>query len=311
MNTWQKIALAVLMLAAGQLHAEDAVHYYYTDPQGTVLAKADATGNVIATYDYAPYGSQALGMPPSGPGYTGHVNDPDTGLVYMQARYYDPATGRFLSTDPVGPSPGSLFHFNRYDYANDNPYRYTDPDGRCADGLSCDTMVQSFGGQPSSPQAAELAASALPVVGDAVNIAEAIKNPSALTITAAVIGVVPEGAVVGKALKGVAKLFGKAQKTFKAGKETMHAATSEGIAAKELTRTDAVSVNLNQTITTATDGEVKSALRPDVQTVRTDGKVDVHEVLSPGQNANASAAKYTNALGDKAGTVKCVPQDKC
>ncbi|MGS0998315.1 hypothetical protein [Rhodanobacter sp. UC4451_H18] len=71
MNTWQKIALAVLMLAAGQLHAEDTVHYYYTDPQGTVLAKADATGNVIATYDYAPYGSQALGMPPSGPGYTG------------------------------------------------------------------------------------------------------------------------------------------------------------------------------------------------------------------------------------------------
>ncbi|MGS0998319.1 RHS repeat-associated core domain-containing protein [Rhodanobacter sp. UC4451_H18] len=130
MNTWQKIALAVLMLAAGQLHAEDAVHYYYTDPQGTVLAKADATGNVIATYDYAPYGSQALGAPPSGPGYTGHVNDPDTGLVYMQARYYDPGVGRFLSVDPVTPSPGNTFNFNRYDYTNNNPINHTDPDGR-------------------------------------------------------------------------------------------------------------------------------------------------------------------------------------
>ena len=107
-------------------------HYYYTDPQGTVLAKADANGTIIATYDYAPYGTAVASMSPApnGPGYTGHVNDPDTGLVYMQARYYDPVVGRFLSVDPIGPSPGSLFHFNRYDYANDNPIANIDPDGR-------------------------------------------------------------------------------------------------------------------------------------------------------------------------------------
>jgi len=121
--------LGGLLLLAGVAHAGTR-HYYYTDPQGTVLAKADAQGNIIATYDYAPYGSQALGTAPNGPGYTGHVNDPDTGLVYMQARYYDPAVGRFLSTDPVGPTPGNTFNFNRYDYANDNPGRYIDPDGR-------------------------------------------------------------------------------------------------------------------------------------------------------------------------------------
>jgi|GEM_PF-5369945 len=69
-------------------------HYYYTDSQGTVLAKADAQGNIIATFDYAPYGSVAMGAVPNGPGYTGHVNDPDTGFVYMQARYYDPVTAR-------------------------------------------------------------------------------------------------------------------------------------------------------------------------------------------------------------------------
>jgi hypothetical protein len=49
----------------------------------------------------------------------------------MQARYYDPEVGRFLSVDPVEPSVGNAFNFNRYTYANNNPSRYTDPDGRC------------------------------------------------------------------------------------------------------------------------------------------------------------------------------------
>ncbi|WP_161487801.1 RHS repeat-associated core domain-containing protein, partial [Rhodanobacter sp. FW104-R8] len=111
----------------------------------TVLAKTDAQGNITATYDYAPYGSQAMGAAPNGPGYTGHVNDPDTGLVYMQARYYDPSVGRFLSVDPARPAAGNSFNFNRYDYANNNPINHTDPDGRCADGLTCDQMVQSYG----------------------------------------------------------------------------------------------------------------------------------------------------------------------
>jgi RHS repeat-associated core domain len=115
-----------------QAHAQtDTVTYVYTDPQGTPLVKADASGNVIARYDYTPYGSSvaSLGNPPDGPGYTGHVNDPETGLVYMQARYYQPL-GRFLSPDPVAPSPGNIFGFNRYTYVNNNPITRTDPDGR-------------------------------------------------------------------------------------------------------------------------------------------------------------------------------------
>jgi hypothetical protein len=48
----------------------------------------------------------------------------------MQQRYYDPQIGRFLSVDSVGVNPTTGANFNRYWYANDNPYRYTDPDGR-------------------------------------------------------------------------------------------------------------------------------------------------------------------------------------
>ncbi|MGH8050271.1 MAG: RHS repeat-associated core domain-containing protein [Arenimonas sp.] len=45
-------------------------------------------------------------------------------------RYYDPIIGRFLSVDPVETDPNTGASFNRYAYANNNPYRFTDPDGR-------------------------------------------------------------------------------------------------------------------------------------------------------------------------------------
>jgi len=123
----------LLLLVSMNVMAQ--VTYVYTDPQGTPLAEADVNGNITATFDYAPYGSIALGTAPNGPGYTGHVNDPDTGLVYMQARYYDPSVGRFVGTDPVGPSAGNSFNFNRYNYANNNPIVNMDPDGRLTGSL--------------------------------------------------------------------------------------------------------------------------------------------------------------------------------
>lgn len=114
-----------------------------TDPQGTPLVEADASGNVVARYDYTPYGNAvaSLGNPPNGPGYTGHVNDPETGLVYMQARYYQP-DGRFLSPDPVEPVAGNVYSFNRYAYASNNPIANIDPDGRETSSQGCKTFSQ-------------------------------------------------------------------------------------------------------------------------------------------------------------------------
>ncbi|SDM91289.1 RHS repeat-associated core domain-containing protein, partial [Maricaulis salignorans] len=60
---------------------------------------------------------------------TGHITDTDTGMVYMQARYYDPAIGRFLSGDPVGFAQGGPGYFNRYAYVGNNPLNATDPSG--------------------------------------------------------------------------------------------------------------------------------------------------------------------------------------
>jgi len=48
-------------------------------------------------------------------------------------RYYDPGIGRFLSVDPVTADGNTGGNFNRYWYANNNPYKFTDPDGRTID----------------------------------------------------------------------------------------------------------------------------------------------------------------------------------
>ncbi|HEY4367149.1 MAG TPA: RHS repeat-associated core domain-containing protein [Steroidobacteraceae bacterium] len=124
--------MVCLMLGVTTLGASATrqVTYYLVDPQGTPLATTAAAGQVLASNDYGPYGREVTGS--SQPiGYTGHVADPEIALVYMQQRYYAPDTAIFLSRDPVGPDANSGAHFNRYNYAYSNPYRYTDPDGRC------------------------------------------------------------------------------------------------------------------------------------------------------------------------------------
>lgn len=91
----------------------------------------DANRNVVERREYEPYGAQLTPAVQDGPGYTGHVQDATTGLVYMQQRYYDPMLGRFLSVDPVAACDnGDMRHFNRYSYAYNNPYKFSDPDGR-------------------------------------------------------------------------------------------------------------------------------------------------------------------------------------
>ena len=107
------------------------VTYIHTDGLGSPVARTNASKQVISRTRYEPYGYVAAGAQPT-IGFTGHVNDSDTGLTYMQQRYYDPVAGRFLSIDPVTTDANSGDSFNRYVYANNNPYSYIDPDGRQA-----------------------------------------------------------------------------------------------------------------------------------------------------------------------------------
>lgn len=128
----ENIYLAGSLLAVRQRAADDslAIKYQHTDALGSPVAVTDTAGNVVERNDYEPYGA-IIGKPAyDAVGYTGHKQDGATGLTYMQQRYYDPQIGRFLSVDPVTAYSNPVGAFNRYWYANNNPYRFTDPDGR-------------------------------------------------------------------------------------------------------------------------------------------------------------------------------------
>ncbi|MEZ0469088.1 polymorphic toxin type 10 domain-containing protein [Luteimonas salinilitoris] len=104
--------------------------YQHTDALGSVVARSSHSRGSVIYSEYEPYGALSNRPNHDRPAYTGHVQDAATGLTYMQQRYYDPVIGRFLSVDPVGVNTGNGANFNRYWYANNNPYKFTDPDGR-------------------------------------------------------------------------------------------------------------------------------------------------------------------------------------
>ncbi len=99
---------------------------YLTDALGTVVGLADADGSIATRYAYDPNGrATASGATSSNPyTFTGREDD-GTGLLYYRNRYYDPATGRFISQDPIGHAGGP----NLYQYALSSPTTYTDPSG--------------------------------------------------------------------------------------------------------------------------------------------------------------------------------------
>lgn len=102
----------------------------HTDHLGSIRLETDATGAVVATHDFLPFGEEIQAIRAFNTHmFTGHERDRETGLDYMFARYYRPSEGRFRSMDPLlGPSydPPSQ---NRCAYVRDNPLNLTDPKG--------------------------------------------------------------------------------------------------------------------------------------------------------------------------------------
>lgn len=126
------ITLLCFQIISGVIHAgEQRVTFYHNDAFNSPIAATNESGNVVWNERYAPFGEPQLNeaAKKTGIDYTGHVYDKELGLHYMGARYYDPVVGRFMSNDPVGFVEGNPMSFNRYAYANNNPYMYYDPDG--------------------------------------------------------------------------------------------------------------------------------------------------------------------------------------
>ena len=87
--------------------------------------------------------------------FTGHIADTHSGIVYMQARYDDPAIGRFLSVDPVQFADAGPGYFNRYAYVHNDPLNNTDPFGLQNCEVVPDTTLDCVGDENADPDSEE------------------------------------------------------------------------------------------------------------------------------------------------------------
>lgn len=105
-----------------------ATSYFDADGLGSVTSLSNSTGSVAQTYTFDSFGKQiaSSGSLTNPFHYTGREFDPETNLYFYRARYYDTATGRFVSEDPLESGP------NFYAYVENDPIDGIDPDGlRC------------------------------------------------------------------------------------------------------------------------------------------------------------------------------------
>jgi RHS repeat-associated protein len=103
--------------------------YLHHDQQGSTRLLTGSTGAKEASMTYDAYGNTTgtTGTATTPLGYDSQYTSKDTGLIYTRARTYDPATGQFLSVDPLNSVTRAP-----YNYAGDDPENYFDPTG-----LSC------------------------------------------------------------------------------------------------------------------------------------------------------------------------------
>jgi RHS repeat-associated protein len=100
--------------------------YWHQDVFGNAIAQTDSLGNVAGSQSYDVYGEEAaFGNTTHEFGFKGAETEPDVGLVYMRARYYDPQLRRFIAEDPSGLSGG----MNLYAFAGSDPVNGSDPSG--------------------------------------------------------------------------------------------------------------------------------------------------------------------------------------
>jgi RHS repeat-associated protein len=122
-------------------NCNDTQYYYLKNVQGDVVGITDETGEIIAEYRYDSWGKLVSITDPSQNNldvtndtahigyanpvrYRGYYYDVETGLYYLNARYYDPETGRFISADD------NLSDLNLFRYCYNNPVIFYDPNGK-------------------------------------------------------------------------------------------------------------------------------------------------------------------------------------
>ena len=124
----------------------DTPYYFQKNLQGDIIAIVDVTGTVVGKYSYDAWGkctitykNSRLGVTAANPfRYRGYYLDQETGFYYLQSRYYDPSTGRFINGDEA--INILIMHYvicsNIMSFCNNNVINNTDVFGNWADSYS-------------------------------------------------------------------------------------------------------------------------------------------------------------------------------
>jgi len=114
---------------------DGTTYYYLTNLQGDVIAILSGSGQTVVTYTYDAWGNPVSFSGITVPGlrelnplrYRGYVYDEETGLYYLQSRYYNPAWGRFISADRQ--LNDNILGANLFTYCENNSVNKVDYDG--------------------------------------------------------------------------------------------------------------------------------------------------------------------------------------
>jgi len=161
--TYSSNAILIGLLVA--LQPPSGFLYYHQDQLGSTRALTEPAGNVVATFTYDPYGrlTGSTGTVTTPFGFAGEYADAESGLTYLRNRYYDPATGQFLSRDPIEP----ITH-EAYSYVNDNPLNGIDPSGLLTGKPDGGANNDNFNSLTSLPAASGTTSGCVPSPGNAL-----------------------------------------------------------------------------------------------------------------------------------------------
>ncbi len=168
-------------------------YYICQDGISSVLSVSNKDGNILQRYRYSTFGEQQVLDANFNPiadaplipfAYTGREWEPEVGMYFYRARFYDPMLGRFISRDPIGLSGGDV---NLYAYAGNNPILFVDPTGNI-------TFVSGLIGGAIGAVAGGIGQFAVDVVNVTLNDGE---FSSAASYAGAISGGATTGAVLG------------------------------------------------------------------------------------------------------------------
>lgn len=143
--------------------ANARIYFSHTDHLGTPTLLTDGDQNIVWQANYDPFGKATVSTETvtNNIRFPGQYYDAETGWHYNMHRYYDPGTGRYLQSDPIGLSGG----INTYTYVRNNPLNYTDSTGLVVDTVvdvvSLGLSVQAYKDDPSLTNGLGLAYDAL------------------------------------------------------------------------------------------------------------------------------------------------------